>query len=448
VKYYIENHIWYIGYIWIDLESKMLKELSDEYGTNCEVMDARSYRYNNYAGDDQEIIYISYSPKHLQDRFKADLFDPNQTRLELKFMTNGCVNIVLTFVPKEPDTFSEFVKDMDAKGAETISSFRSDMLSFILDLLQKFIDRKIIECSETSLWGIPKLLSKEKTNNETLPRRIIALLSKEKTNKEKINFGAIDKYATGSDDMHGRTDRRWSALYDQSIISDDPKDLESFLDVRKEVTLRKTLKDSSSKDQIKCHFGNGKTFWEGGDNECDDIHCFLEAEAVLLSYVTIMSVSITFNTELSLILLKDKERCAKASVDDLRQPIVLLRTHLACTEMFIPSFSENLLKYYEIYEELESKWLKNRMIQQKEAEETLMQIANAAEVSKEETKAELLQFFLAAISAMTIFSVIQDVSTFILVDDSPDSEAPRWSLFSIILSLVLIVVFMNRPSKK
>lgn len=125
-----------------------------------------------------------------------------------------------------------------------------------------------------------------------------------------------------------------------------------------------------------------------------------------------------------------------------------MRTHLACNEMFTQEFSEEAKVFYEKIDALEIKTMHERIRLQKESEETLLQIANSNELSNSQKKAEWFQFFLAVISAMTIFSVLQDISSFILIDNIPNPENYR---LSIVLVVSLFVVWFIRdliPFKK
>lgn len=426
-KFYIENRIWYVGYTWINLDSKNIKTYAAEHKDKFETFKAGSFGSNNYINEsngDSELLYLSYSAKHLRGLFKTEHYDSEKTFLEFKFLTNGCVNVILTLIPKDPSNFAERVKHIDAEGAGTTVSFNDDILSLLVPKLQDFVSNGIIECHDLSLWGIPALLS-----------------------EEKLDLNNIEAFAKEPKTMHGRKTLYWSVLYVQNIISDDPADRANFDGVREELVVNKTLKDSPARESFTCLIGNGKMYWEGNENEKEDVLCFLEGESVLLSRTTIMSVSIDYNTELSLILLKDEEMSAKVSVDKLRKPIALLRTHLACSEMFVPNFSEEVLDFYERYNKLESEWIRDRMVQQKEAEETLLQIANITVITKNETHAEWFQFFLVTISALTIFSVIQDAASFVLYDDSSNTISQREFLFGIVLVSVTVMIYFNSPWK-
>lgn len=425
-KYYIENRVWYVGYTWINFDSKNISDFGSEYASEFSAFNKRAFAHNNYSGDEgEDLLYVSYTADRLNEKFQNPHYDASETHLEFKFLTNGCVNIILTMVSIDPDNFAERVKNVDEEGAGYFVASSDDIINLLHDLLQNLVNHKILECNKSSLWGIPSLLS-----------------------KVPLNLKELKEFGIDPDKMYGRKTLYWSVLYVQHVISNDDKDYQKFTGIKGEIELHAALINPNCSEILKAAIGNGKFYWHGGFNECDDVKYFLEVEAVLLSKNVIVTTSIDFNTELSLILLKNSALASKASIDDLRKPNALIRTHLACTEMFIPSFSEEALIFYEKYDELEGKMIKERVRLQKESEETLLQIANTTELSKNQTKAEWVEFFLAAISAMTIFSVLQDATSFVLVDETPGPENYRLSL---VLIITLAVVWLIRgliPSKK
>lgn len=425
-KYYIGNRVWYVGYTWINFDNDNIETIAKEENSAISSFDKRAFASNYYTAEEgDDILYASCSPEKLVGKFENENYDSSKTLLEFKFLTNGCVNIILTMEPKDPDGFSKLVSNLDKDGAEEFVEFNEQILEILLPLLQKLVDQKIIECNDTSLWGIPSYLS-----------------------KEPLNLKKLEDFGNDPDKMHGTKTLHWSILYVQHVLSDDEADYHEFTGVKNEITLRIRSIEEDSNQTIRATIGNGKLYWNGGSNEYNDVKLFLETEAVLLSKNVIVTTSIIFNTELSLILLKDNELCAKASVDDLRKPNALLRTHLACTEMFIPALSEASLNFYEKYDELEGKMIHNRIHLQKESEETLFQIANSTELTKNAKKAAWFQFFLVVISAMTVFSVLQDISSFVLIDSSPEPENYRLSFVLVVSVLLGWLIYDYIPTKK
>jgi hypothetical protein len=435
-KFYIENRIWYVGYTWINFDDQKISEIAALQDLNLTMFEARAFTFNNYAGtNSDDMLYASYTADKLYGKFQNQDYDPSKTHLEFKFLKNGCVNIILTMEPKERDGFSNVIDKLDQDGGEYFEKYNDDILDLLLLLLQTLVTPKdekngaIIECNKTSLWGIPSLLSKKPLDLKKLSE-----------------FGLDPKNMLGTKTLH------WSVLYNQNIVSKDEDDYRRFKDVEgqefEEIQLRTIPTLDSASNSIKATLGWGKKYWNGGSNELNDVKNFLEVDSVNLSKIVMLATSIYFNTELSLILLKDTDLSNRASVDQLRKPNALIRTHLSYTEMFTQEFSEEAKTFYEKIDQLESKTMQERIRLQKESQETLLELANTTEVGKSQVKAEWFQFFLAVISAMTIFSVLQDITSFVFVSETPSPEDFR---LSIVLIVSMVVIWFLRdllPLKK
>lgn len=124
------------------------------------------------------------------------------------------------------------------------------------------------------------------------------------------------------------------------------------------------------------------------------------------------------------------------SVDALYDPISLARSHISLTEMFTQDLTEKASQFYKFLNDYEPTKVNERIRLQKNSEETLLQIASAAETKSSTIKSNILQKFLAFISMLTIFSVIQDISSFILVEQKElIIETFRLSLLIIVFSV-------------
>lgn len=421
-KFYLENRIWYVGYTWLNLEID-IATINDNlpslgWGKSHVSIDYTSHLFNPYGSTD--LLKVRFSNALLQGHFSNDFYEESQTALCFKFLKNGCVQIELLFQPKIGASFTERIARLDAEGAKTFDAYNDAILKFLLPLLQLLINTNVLVCSSNSLWGIPNLLSKS-TN--------------------KLDYSRIKDFAIDEKTMHGNKTLFYSVLYIQHVISDEACDYNQFL-----TSNNKRCKEYES--PVKFAITWGCKAWH--HTNIEDIQEHLEVEAIHLSKIVIIAASINYNTELSLILLKDNELRDNASVDELRSPIALIRTHVAYTEISTQDFSEDAKQFYEIIEEHESKKMHERIRLQKESEDTLLQIANVSELTNNQTKADWFQFFLATISVLTIFSVMQDVASFVFIkeDDIPPAEILRTSLITIIFLLVILVIQRFMPSIK
>lgn len=423
-KFYIENRIWYIGYSWIDLSvnkdeisngllnSKLISEQSQ--------INIRPFLFNNYEVND--LLVVSYEKQHLKNQFINNYFEINT--IEIKFLKNGCAQIESVFIPKKQEFFDERIVNIDLEGSETFDQYNEEIILKLHPILQFLINTNIVKCNENSLWGIHALLS-----------------------KKPLDLDKIQSFALTSDNMHGDKNLYYSVLYIQHIVSKEEKDYKQFCstgNIKCELLELSCIKESNKK--IKTSMAWGRKYWNF--DSILEIKEFLEVEAIHLSKIVIATVSINFNTELSMVLLKDNELKEKASADTLRNQVSLLRVHIACTETLTQDFSEGAEFFYGKMEDFERIKTQEKLRLQKESEEILLQISDTHTINNNQIKSEWFNFFLAVITTLTIFSVIQDVSSFVFVEEKNlKLEDFRFSIISTISVLLIILLLKFKPSK-
>lgn len=419
-KCYIENRIWYIGYTQINFDAIH----DDVVLYENRLIEKRSFAF----ATSDNILYISFKDK-LKGLFQNNHY--SAVDLEFKFLNNGCVNIILAMVPNEVENFGQRVENLDEEGAEFYEVFTDDILYIMMPLLQYLVNNKIIECHDTSLWGIPSLLS-----------------------KNGLDFDNLNDFGKDLDQMYGTKTLYYSVLYFQHVLSSDDHDYSFFKDEDSQpyddISLRLPSKRNSS-DRLNIGFAWARKFWNTDSHNIDDVKYFLEVESIYLSKYVILSTSIIFNTELSLVLFRNKHVREDASVDALRLPNALVRTHLASTEMYTQLFFEESKKFYRKIELFEFDDMQKRIKLQEESEETMLLIADSIEMGNDNAKAEWLQFFLVFLSGLTMFSVSQDVVSFTLVGDgstTPKLNPDRVNFFlGLFIFIIIILVLFVLPKK-
>lgn len=281
-KYYIENRIWYLGYTWINFDTDKISTLRHERASTLTEFEARSFAFNNYA-DGTDMIYASFDASKLEGRFKNPHFNASKTLLEFKFLKNGCVNIILTMQASDNPNFCSHIDKLDQEGGEYFEAYNEDILDLLLPLLQSLVyaeqtkkqkkkknkkTNTLIECNDTSLWGIPSLLSK-------IP----------------LDLSKISDFAMDAKSMHGTKTLHWSVLYNQHIISNDEADYKSFIGAQSQeftdISLGTIPTSHKESYAIQTTIGWGKKYWNGTEDELLDIKNFLEVDSVNLSKIVI-----------------------------------------------------------------------------------------------------------------------------------------------------------------
>lgn len=293
------------------------------------------------------------------------------------FLNNGCVSVFIEY------KIDEFIKDYDKKGAENFTKTSE----LIMNRLEMLISDKII-INPNMQWGIPNIL-------KTLDTKYY--------NELRIN----------------------SSLYTQNFVFENSLEESNYL--TDEFT---EIKEGS----LSVNICWGVRYWTSKEFMIDK----LDYEIVYLSKKVTLTTELSIFTILSQKILYNKEFRDKISIEEMELLISSYRTLYQLNDIIALDFSEFAKKFNDLCF-LDDK-IDDLKSSTNSSEKTLLQLIKYTESKKYDKYNKIVQNILSIIAVLTIYSVLNDVASFLPIEEGKPIQSLR---FDILIATTLILFFIG-----
>lgn len=389
---YIENRIWFLGHIF----NEKCSEFKDS-----EIF--QPLHFNNYSngGEKLSFIFLNIEEDETLKKFNEvyDEYGLECTQVVFTFLKNGCVNIITKYSISED---SNFLANYDSIGGNSFQKNSDIIFEKLESLKQEEIQKNRIILNSNMTWGIPNILLSDKKPNDY-------------------------------DGFH-----LYSVLYTQNIIFCDENKIGNIELVN---LLREENKLLVNHD---CDVFSewGIRLWKIKENTNFNIN-LLDSEIVHLSKKVITIAELNFFTILSQKILYDDKLRDDLCVDSLEFLISSYRTFYQLNDLISQDFDEftNNFNTLSFKKDSFSEYIDSKSV----SETTLLQLAKHLESKRTEKSNQLVQFILAIIGILTVYSVITDVTSFLPIDDRENIKFTRIIFLSLTTTFLLSLIYFIMP---
>ncbi|MCT7575705.1 hypothetical protein N5U00_10230 [Aliarcobacter butzleri] len=384
---YIEHRVWFLGHI---INKNGLKK-------------SINYSFNVYSQSSDKIVYKEMNFDLVAKLSNIySLYYINCEKIKYQFLNNGCVSIIIEYSLDNHNSI--FLKNYDYLAGEKFI----EISSILFERLEELIDKEfsdLITLNSNMKWGVSNLLIK-KLNN--------------KLNYDELNFNSV--------------------LYTQNFVyrESDSKifeeEINNFLDTK------------ISNEDFDIFIDWGKKFIKLKNEDKFSID-FLDSELVYLSKKVMVISQLNIFTHLSQKILYDEDLRNKISVEDLELLVSSYRTLFQTNELISQDFDEFAKKINKKFFEVDN--FKDLISLKKNSELTLIQLAKYSELKKTERFNKILQGTLTIIAVLTVYSVINDIASFLLLEENKPIQNVRIdTLIGITVIIFLFTIFLFKMIKK
>lgn len=376
---YVEHKIWFLGHTFSEEGLKKSK----------------NYSFNMYSESGEKVIF-NETESSIFNQLNGIYSDCGLIceKINYNFLNNGCISILVEYsVTDKENIFLHNYDTLSGKKFMLISSILFDRLEL---LIEKDLSKDLI-LNNYMRWGVPNLLIKKEND---------------RNNYNELNMNSV--------------------LYTQSFIFDE-SEKEIF-----EEEINNLLKNKITSDSYDLYIDWGKRFFNiKKDKDISDTFQFFDSEIVYLSKKVMTISQLNIFTHLSQKILYDENIRNSISVEDLELLVSSYRTLFQLNELISQDFDEFTNKFNKICFSTEN--FKELLDIKINSEITLIQLANYHESKRNEKSNNRMNTILLVITLLTIYSVVNDVFSFLPLDEEKPIQISR----IIVISLLTIALFFG-----
>jgi hypothetical protein len=399
---YIEHRIWFLGHIFSE-------DCFNQKDSNEEKI-SKKYFFNEYSEYGEKITCEEkYFDKDIDEIAKAYNKDYGLEfeKITYNFLNNGCVSILTEYIIK--DNENKFICDYDhiaGRNFTTISKLILKRLEIIIDQLSKYL-----MLNNSIKWGIPNLLIDDKD---------LAMNS---------------------------------VLFIQNFVFDETSKklfLKEINNFPQNQIINYDFSGKNIKKPYTVYIDWGKRFWYKEKIKIDESFelGLLDSDIVYLSKKVIAVSQLNISTYLSQRILYDENIRNEVSVEALELYISSYRTLSQSNELISQDFDEFTYKYNEICVFSDNN-LKEIIETKNNSEITLIQLAKYYESKRFEKFNKVIQGILTTIAILTIYSVANDIASFLPIEEDKPIQNLRMEILLVITSVILIAgIYLLKKVKK
>lgn len=373
---YIEHRVWFLGHV---INKNGLKK-------------SINYNFNIYSQSSDKIVYKEMNLDLVAKLSSIySLYEIKCEKIKYQFLNNGCISIIIEYSVDNHNSI--FLENYDFLGGEKFIETSSKLFERLEELIDKeFSD--LITLNSNMKWGVSNLLIK-KLND--------------KLNYDELNFNSV--------------------LYTQNFVYTE-SDSKIF-----EEEINNFLDTKISNEYFDIFIDWGKKFIKLKNEDKFSID-FLDSELVYLSKKVMIISQLNIFTHLSKKILYDEDLRNKISVEDLELLVSSYRTLFQTNELISQDFDEFTNKINQIYFKTDD--FKDLIALKKDSEVTLIQLAKYSESKRTEKFNKILQGILTIIAILTIYSVINDIASFLPIEEGKPIQNLRGNILIGITAIIFV----------
>lgn len=293
------------------------------------------------------------------------------------FLSNGCVSVFIEY------RIDKFIKNYHEIGAENFIKTSQ----IIINRIETLLSDKIL-INPNMKWGIPNVLK---------------TLDEEYYNELKVN----------------------SVLFTQNFVFEN--DLDKDIYVNDEFSEIKN-------DSFNVNISWGIRFWIAKEFKLDN----LDSEIIYLSKKVTLTTQLNIFTILSQKILYDEKFRDKISIEEMELLISSYRTLYQLNDIITLDFNEFTKKFNDACFKDDN--INDLITSKNSSEITLLQLIKYTESKKHDRYNKILQNILSIIAVLTIYSVLNDIATFLPIEEGKPVQGLR---FDILLVTTLTFFFIG-----
>lgn len=371
---YVEHRIWFLGHMFS--RDGLKKSIN--------------YNFNVYGQSNDKIIFEEDNSEIINNLNNIYLeYDLECKKVKFSFLNNGCISIISEYEINLSEKSKFFLKNYDNVGGNEFIKNSKIIFNRLEELIKNDFSSLIILNSNMK-WGIPNLLLDEEFSLNDL----------------NIN----------------------SVMYTQNFIYTKIEE-EIFKNEKEHLSI-------VNEEKFNVFIDWGKRFWEIENEEEFDIN-LLDSEITYLSKKVMIISQLNIFTFLSQRILYNEELRNKISVEDLELLIASYRTLFQVNELISQDFDEFTNKLASKYFNTDDN-INELILSKNDSEITLVQLAKYSESKKFEKFNNIMQGILTTIAILTIYSVVNDIASFLPIEDEKPIQNLRMTILIVITSIIFI----------